>query len=86
MANIESILSETRVFPPSYQFTKAANVSGMAAYQALCQEAATDYAGFWARHAREMLQWHKPFTQTLDESAAPFYKWFYDGELNVSAN
>ena len=86
MANIESILSETRVFPPSDQFTKAANVSGMAAYQALCQEAATDYAGFWAKRAREMLQWHKPFTQTLDESAAPFYKWFYDGELNVSAN
>ena len=86
MANIESILSETRIFPPSDQFKQAANVSGMAAYQALCQEAARDYAGFWASRARSLMQWHRHFTHTLDESAAPFYKWFYDGELNVSAN
>lgn len=42
--------------------------------------------GFWARLAREHLQWTKPFTQTLDESKAPFYQWFADGELNASAN
>ena len=86
MANIESILSETRVFPPSDRFKQQANISGMAAYQALCQEAERDYEGFWASHARSFVQWHKPFTKILDDSAAPFYKWFYDGELNVSAN
>ena len=31
-------------------------------------------------------QWSKPFTQVLDESGAPFYKWFHDGELNASYN
>ena len=86
MANIESILSETRVFPPSDRFKQQANISGMAAYQALCQEAERDYEGFWASRARSFVQWHKPFTKILDDSAAPFYKWFYDGELNVSAN
>ncbi|OFZ70867.1 MAG: acetate--CoA ligase [Betaproteobacteria bacterium RBG_16_58_11] len=86
MAGIESILSETRIFPPSESFKKNANVSGMEAYQALCDEAARDYEGFWAKHARESMLWHKPFTQTLDERDAPFYKWFYDGELNVSYN
>ncbi|MBT9612520.1 MAG: acetate--CoA ligase [Burkholderiales bacterium] len=86
MANIESILSETRIFPPSESFKKQANVSGMEAYQALCQEAAHDYEGFWAARARESILWHKPFTQTLDERDAPFYKWFFDGELNVSYN
>ena len=45
-----------------------------------------DYAGFWANLARETVLWHKPFTKTLDESNAPFYKWFEDGELNVSYN
>ena len=86
MANIESILSETRIFPPSAEFQKNANVSGMAAYQALCLDAAQDYTGFWAKLARESIVWHKPFTQILDERDAPFYKWFYDGELNVSYN
>ena len=85
-AAIESVLSETRVFPPSPDFVKNANVSGMAAYQALCDEAERDFEGFWARLAREHLLWHKPFTKTLDESKAPFFKWFYDGELNASYN
>ena len=53
---------------------------------ALCAEAERDFEGFWARHAREELLWHKPFTQTLDESKAPFFKWFHDGELNASYN
>ena len=86
MAAIESILTETRVFPPDEAFVKQANVSGMAAYQALCKQAETDYEGFWADQARQTITWHKPFTRTLDESKAPFYKWFEDGELNVSYN
>src|SRR5574337_1109553 len=28
----------------------------------------------------------EPFTKTLNEAAAPFYKWFEDGQLNVSYN
>ncbi|UCU97882.1 acetate--CoA ligase [Acidovorax radicis] len=83
---IESVLVENRVFPPSDAFVKAARVSGMAGYEALCAEADKDFEGFWARLARENLQWTKPFTRTLDSSKAPFYKWFDDGELNASAN
>jgi len=83
---IESVLQENRVFEPSADFVKNANVSGMSAYNALCNEAADDYEGFWAKLARELLVWHKPFTKTLNEDNAPFYKWFEDGELNVSAN
>lgn len=79
-------LQEHRVFQPSEQFKAHAAISGMDAYQKLCDEAANDYEGFWARLARENIAWHKPFTQTLDESNAPFYKWFADGQLNVSYN
>jgi len=86
MSNIESVLNERRVFEPSDQFVKQANVSGMAGYKALCDEAAKDYAGFWAKQARETLHWKKPFTKSLDETNAPFFKWFEDGELNVSYN
>ncbi len=83
---IESVLVENRVFPPSEATQKAARISGMAAYEALCAEAQNDYEGYWARLARENVVWSKPFTQVLDESNAPFYRWFADGELNASAN
>jgi acetyl-CoA synthetase len=85
-AHIESVLSEKRVFPPSPEFVKQANVSGMAAYKALCDEAERDFEGYWGRLAREHLSWSKAFTKVLDESNAPFFKWFHDGELNASYN
>src|SRR5437879_7377436 len=85
-ATIESVLQEDRLCPPTPQFVKQANVSGAAAYQALCDEANRDFEGFWGRLAREELLWHKPFTKVLDESKAPFFKWFEDGELNASYN
>ena len=85
-SGIESVLQENRVFPPSEAFVKQANISGMAAYKAMCAEAENDFEGFWAKHARAELLWHKPFTKTLDESNPPFFKWFQDGELNASYN
>ena len=86
MSNIQSVMHENRVFNPSDEFVKQANVSGMAAYQAMVTASQQDYPGYWAKLARETLQWKKPFTLVLDESNAPFYKWFDDGELNVSYN
>jgi acetyl-CoA synthetase len=85
-ATIESVLQEDRLFPPSPEFVKQANVSGMAAFQALCDEAERDFEGFWGRLGKEHVLWHKPFTRVLDESNAPFFKWFHDGELNASYN
>jgi len=83
--NIESVLIEERRFPPSTEFTARAQLKP-AALKALHAEAAADHEGFWARQARSELRWHKPFTVTLDASQAPNYRWFTDGELNVSHN
>jgi acetyl-CoA synthetase len=83
---IKSILHETRIFPPSADFVRQANLAGMDRYQALCAEAEKDLPVFWERLAREHIVWHKPFTRVLDESNHPFFKWFDDGELNVSFN
>ncbi len=83
---IDSVMTETRVFGPFERVAKDAHVSGMDAYRALYDEAADDLEGFWGRQARENLIWSKPFTKVLNESNAPFYTWFEDGELNVSAN
>src|SRR5436190_399480 len=85
MSNIESVSHEKRLFPPPAAFVAQANVK-RADLDRLNAEAASDYEGFWARLARETLDWHKPFSRALDESNAPFYKWFEDGQLNVSYN
>ena len=82
----EALLHESRVFPPAADFIAQANVSGMDAYHALCAEADKNPHAFWGRLARENLHWHKPFTRVLDESNAPFFKWFEDGLTNVSYN
>ncbi|MEV6836355.1 acetate--CoA ligase [Streptomyces sp. NPDC051133] len=53
--------------------------------EALYAQAAADRLGFWAEQARH-LSWTKPFTTVLDDTEAPFYRWFTDGTLNASAN
>ena len=75
-----------KLYYPSEEVVKNAAVSGMEAYRALCAEAAQDYEGFWGKRAKELIDWQTPFTQVLDESEAPFFKWFADGKLNVSYN
>jgi len=77
---IENLLNETRSFQPSEEF--AAN---SIAKPEIYDRAKVDRLEFWAQQARQ-LHWHKPFTETLDFSNAPFAKWFADGELNVSYN
>ena len=78
--------TELKTYLPDPAAAKAARISGMAAYEALVKEAETDYEGFWARQARELLSWKKPFTKVLNSSDSPFFKWFEDGTLNASYN
>jgi acetyl-CoA synthetase len=65
---------------------KDAYVAGMPAYEALVAEAEADHGAYWSRLARELLSWKTPFTQALDDSNPPFFKWFADGTLNASYN
>jgi len=86
MSAAEHTPHELHTYDPPAGLKAQAWVSGMDAYDALCAEAEADHEGFWAKRARELLSWRKPFTQTLDASDAPFYKWFADGTLNASYN
>ena len=81
MTSIDSLLHESRRFPPSPEF-----VANAVATPALAAAAASDRLGFWAAQATELLHWHRPFTEVLDWSNAPFAKWFADGQLNVAYN
>ena len=83
---IETVLHEKRVFPPNPALARQAAIPSMDAYRKLCAEAEKDFEGFWGKLGREHVLWHKPFTRVLDESKAPFFKWYEDGQLNASYN
>ncbi|MDD5373563.1 MAG: acetate--CoA ligase [Sulfurimonas sp.] len=72
------------VFKPNREFSKNARIKNMCEYQELQDFAMRDYEGFWGSYAKEKLEWMVPFTNVLDESNAPFVKWFEGGKLNVS--
>ncbi len=75
---------EHPTFYPNKEISKNALIKNMCEYRDLMQEAKEDYEGFWDRFAKEKIDWFEPYTQVLDESNAPFYKWFIGGKLNVT--
>jgi acetyl-CoA synthetase len=77
---IDALLREDRVFPPSDGFRAKATIHDAGIYQ----RAAQDPEAFWMERARE-LEWITPFSRGL-EWIPPYAKWFADGTLNVSAN
>jgi acetyl-CoA synthetase len=77
---IEALLAERRVFPPDPAFSAGANVT-----QDVYNEAERDFEAFWARLARDRLDWAEDFSTTL-EWDLPFAKWFVGGKLNVAYN
>ena len=83
--DIKSVLLEERSFPPSEAFAAQARLK-RADVDALYEEAAADYLGFWEKLARRELVWETPFTKTFDDSRAPNFGWFTDGRMNVSYN
>src|ERR1035438_183850 len=76
------LLLATPDFPPPAAFAAQAEVADAAIYA----RAAVDPDTWWADQARQRLDWATPFTEVLDDSDAPFYRWFADGTLNVSYN
>jgi acetyl-CoA synthetase len=83
--DIQSVLQEDRVFPPSAEFSGQAALKA-GELQAMYAKAGQDYVGFWKDLALAEIDWHRPFTTALDEANAPNYRWFSDGRLNVSHN
>jgi acetyl-CoA synthetase len=79
--SIDSLLLETRRFPPEPEFSASANAT-----EELYSRASADRLEFWADTSRELVHWHKPFTEVLDWTNPPFAKWFADGKLNVAYN
>ena len=83
-ADIDSVLTEQRVFEPTQDFQSKAHIKSQAEYERLYREAAEHPAEFWAKIAHE-LHWFKPWERVLEWNL-PFAQWFIGGELNLSYN
>ncbi|QEG34232.1 acetate--CoA ligase [Bythopirellula goksoeyrii] len=82
---IDTVMQESRLFPPRPSFSDKARIKSLAEYEALWNEAATDPAKFWGDMAREELHWFEPFTKSLNWNE-PFAEWFVGGKTNASYN
>lgn len=74
--------SSSEMYYPSDDIVANANVPD---YEAVYKEAMNDIEGFWAERAAT-LEWYEPWQQVLDDSEAPFYKWFVGGKTNIAHN
>lgn len=81
---IDTVMKESRLFPPPKEFAAKARIGSMDQYEKLWKEAAEDLEGFWGKMADE-LHWFKPYDKLL-QWQEPFAKWFVGGRTNVSYN
>ena len=85
--NIESLMTETRIFEPPAEGQATAHVKSMDEYKAIYKRSIEDPEGFWAERAEELISWNKKWDKVLDaDMITPSIKWFDGAELNVSAN
>ena len=77
---LQSLLNQERFDPPE-DFVRHALVRD----DSLHRDAERDPAAFWLEQARE-LYWFTDPSESLDNSNAPFFKWFADGKINASHN
>src|SRR3972149_2917637 len=76
------VLTEGVYYPPEHIVAQA----NLPDYEAVHQAMTDDLAGYWGKIAREEFEWFEPWHTTLDESEAPFYKWFVGGKTNIVYN
>lgn len=78
----ESTREQQELYRPSPEFLETASVKD---YETLAREAGQDLEAFWDKEGREF-EWFKPWDKVLDDSNAPFFKWFVGGETNIVYN
>jgi acetyl-CoA synthetase len=82
---LDTVMHESRLFPPPAEFASQSKIGSPQAYEALWNEAAADPAKFWDKLAKEELHWFQPYERVLDWDE-PFAKWFVGGRTNASYN
>ncbi len=73
---------ENDLYYPSQEIVANANVRE---YEELYKKSITDREGFWADQAKN-LHWFQKWDKVIDDTKAPFYKWFAGGKMNIVDN
>jgi acetyl-CoA synthetase len=81
---LDTVLQETRVFPPPSEFAAKAHLRTREEYERLYKRSMDDPEGFWAEAAHD-LHWFTPWQKVL-EWDLPWGKWFVGGTMNLAYN
>ena len=82
--SLDSLLQEERVFRPLPQMVIEANINPQE-YSEVMKKTRDDYLSYWEEAAKE-LDWFKKWDKVLDDSEAPFFKWFTGAKCNIVYN
>ena len=82
---IDTVMQETRLFPPSKEFSSAAGIQSMQQYQELYDRAKSDPKAFWSEVGKEELHWFEPFNEVMSRDG-DVWSWFVGGKTNLSYN
>ncbi len=80
-----------RIYKPSNEVVENANITaymkqkGFSTYEELYDWSIKNPQEFWSDQANE-LGWYEPWQKVLDDSQAPFYKWFVGAKTNIVHN
>ena len=84
--SINNILEENRSFPPSKEFSNSAIIKSKKDLFDLREKARKNPIEFWDSYAKTEIDWFRPYETVLDGNKAPFFKWFPEGQLNITHN
>ena len=84
-SQIDNVMQENRLFPPSEEFASKAGISSLEQYQEIYDRAKDDPEGFWDEIGKNELHWFEPYTKVL-EGETSNVKWYVGGKTNISYN
>ena len=84
--SINNILEENRSFPPSKEFSNSAIIKSKKDLFDLREKAKKNPIKFWDSYAKTEIDWFRTYETVLDVNEAPFFKWFPEGQLNITYN
>ncbi len=84
--SINNILEENRTFPPSKEFSNSAIIKSKKDLFDLREKARKNPNEFWDSYAKTEIDWFRPYETVLDRNKAPFFRWFPEGQLNITYN
>src|SRR5690606_6527112 len=79
----DTTASKSEVYEPSQEVLDSVSLPN---YMEIREQAEADPLSFWDARAKEMVDWYEPYDRVLDDSNAPFYKWFTGGKINIVHN